>query len=129
MIGRNLILAFYFRDKRINIGKKTMEAIGMPDYVHLLLDRREKWLFVKGCEKDNDAFNVYYTTGENSDILRYYINGKALLEKLAVMIGAEKESESIRFNGRYIEEDDAVFFNLNEYTVIPYESESVGIVE
>ena len=60
MIGRNLILAFYFRDKRINIGKKTMEAIGMPDYVHLLLDRREKWLFVKGCEKDNDAFNVYY---------------------------------------------------------------------
>ena len=36
-VRQGLRLAFYFRHNRIYIGKKTMEVLGMPDYVHLFI--------------------------------------------------------------------------------------------
>ena len=112
-------LAFYFRYNKIYIGKKTMAALGMPQYVHLLVDRKEKWLFVKACKRDKDAFNVYYSPVDGDEI-RYTINEKPLLLWFSRIIGLDKDSQSIRFEGNFMEEENAVFFDMNKYTFITY---------
>ena len=113
-------MSFYFRADRINIGKATMEALGMPGFVHLLVDRKEKWFFIKGCEKDRDAFDVYFKAGEGKDSVHYYINEKPLLKWLANEMGIDGSSQSVRFSGKYLEEEEAAYFDLKDYTVIPY---------
>ena len=120
--SQDLKLSFYFRHNRINIGKRTMEAIGMPDYIHLLVSRKKKYLFIKPCKKDKEAFNVYFTHGEGNDDLQYRINEKPLLKWLGQLAGIESETDTVQFSGIYIPQDNAVCFNLREYSVISHES-------
>ena len=120
-IQQGLKLAFYFRYNRIYIGKKTMQVLGMPDYVHLLINEKEKWLFIKSCEKDKNAFNVYFTCGEDSDNMQYLINEKPLLKWLARIMGVEGMADTVQFSGLYIPDDEAVFFNMKRYSVMSHD--------
>ena len=124
---QTISMALCFRDSRINISKKTMEALGMPGYVHLLIDRGQKWLFLKACERDKDAINVYYTTGEGSELFHYQIIGKTLLSLISGIMGVGRYSDSLRLLGSYLPDDEAVYFDMNRYDVIPYGEENSNL--
>lgn len=72
-------ISMYFWDHRINIRKKALAILGNPQYIHLLINEKEKQLFIQRCEsRDNDTFSIEYRD-EFGDLDYYYINAKNLM--------------------------------------------------
>lgn len=53
-------ISLYFRNNRIHIRKGTIEVLNHPAYVHLFINEGKKQMFIQSCEKNKDAFRVYY---------------------------------------------------------------------
>ncbi len=116
-------ISIYFCDNRIHILKDTIRALGNPRYVHLHINEEKKYLFISACEKDKDAFRIYYKVNDATDEMnpkRFHINAKGLLNYLSKVIGVERYSDSLRFPGQLLEGDSIVYFDLTNYEVIPY---------
>lgn len=56
-------ISLYFRNNRIHIRKGTIEVLNHPAYVHLFINEGKKQMFIQSCEKNKDAFRVYYKAG------------------------------------------------------------------
>ena len=109
-----------FYDDRIHIWKQTIEYLEKPHYLKLYVNEKNKWLFLQISEKrDCNTFKVYYTKDKDL-MVRCHIMAKKLMKYFASAIGVPYPSDSLKFIGRYMEEENALFFNLTEYEVIPY---------
>ena len=118
--------SMYFWDHRISIRKQALLDLGNPQYIHLLINKSKKYLFIQRCEeRDNDTFPIQYRE-DTEEIDRYYINAKNLMEYLARLIGVPFPSNSLRFNGKIMDDGITLFVDLNEYQVIPYEMKRIG---
>lgn len=118
-------ITLYFRDNRIHIRRKTIWDLENPSYVHLYINEKEKQMFIQSCDRDKDAFRVYYSKKEQDDTesaVRFYINAKRLLEYLAKVIGVSGR-ESLWYSGELLEDEKTVYINLVDYRVIPYGSD------
>lgn len=116
-------VSMYFRDNRIHVRKGTIAELGNPRYVHLHVNEKKKQLFIQPCEKDKDSFRIYYKADEGSNEenpMRCYLNAKRILDYLSRLIGVDRYSESLRFDGELMEEDNVLFIDLTSYKVIPY---------
>lgn len=116
-------ISIYFCDNRIHILKDTIRALGNPRYVHLHINEEKKYLFISACEKDKDAFRIYYKTSNITDELnpkRFHINAKGLLNYLSKIIGVERDSDSLRFPGELLEGENIIYIDLTKYEIIPY---------
>lgn len=119
-------ISMYFWDHRISIRKQALLDLGNPQYIHLLINKSKKHLFIQRCEeRDNDTFPIQYCE-DTEEIDRYYINAKNLMEYLARLIGVPFPSNSLRFNGKIMDDGITLFVDLNEYQVIPYEMKRIG---
>ena len=119
-------ISMYFWDHRISIRKQALLDLGNPQYIHLLINKSKKYLFIQRCEeRDNDTFPIQYPE-DTEEIDRYYINAKNLMEYLARLIGVPFPSNSLRFNGKIMDDGITLFVDLNEYQVIPYEMKRIG---
>lgn len=119
-------ISMYFWDHRISIRKQALLDLGNPQYIHLLINKSKKYLFIQRCEeRDNDTFPIQYRE-DTEEIDRYYINAKNLMEYLARLIGVPFPSNSLRFNGKIMDDGITLFVDLNEYQVIPYEMKRIG---
>lgn len=115
-------ISAYFRQDKIRIRYKTMEALGYPEHIHLRVNEEKKQLFIEKCARDIDSFRIQYRKGSGEDGRRVkdtscYINAKRFLEYLAAVIGVPIDSPSLRFEGRSLP-DSTVFIDLTRYTVI-----------
>lgn len=73
-------ISMYFWDHRISIRKQALLDLGNPQYIHLLINKSKKYLFIQRCEeRDNDTFPIQYRE-DTEEIDRYYINAKNLME-------------------------------------------------
>ena len=116
-------ISMYFRFDRINIRKGTLIALGRPHYVHLRVNEKKKLLFIIPCEKDRDAFRIYYKDSDEAgkeSPLRCYINAKKVMDYLAKVVGVDRYSESLRFSGEVVERENRIYIDLTKYDVIPY---------
>jgi len=113
-------VSLYFRDNRIHIRRKTIYDLGKPKYVHLLINEREKQMFIQSCEKDKDAFCLNYSAVDD-DAERCYVNAKALLQYLASVIGVAYPSDSLWFAGTMLDDGKTVFIDMSSYQTIPYD--------
>ena len=119
-------ISMYFWDHRISIRKQALLDLGNPQYIHLLINKSKKYLFIQRCEeRDNDTFPIQYRE-DTEEIDRFYINAKNLMEYLARLIGVPFPSNSLRFNGKIMDDGITLFVDLNEYQVIPYEMKRIG---
>lgn len=112
-------LSISFRWSRIRFRTQLIECIGNPEYIHLLIDRENKLLYVQACERDKDAFKVNFQN-DPSDAA-FYIRGKRLMEYLARVIGLRSE-EAVRYVGAPFD-SDTVLIHLKNYEVIARELE------
>ena len=115
-----LLIGFYFREKTVYIGINTMEAIGMPKYVHCYVNEDDKCIFLEGCEKDLDAAKVRCQRNRVTGNLYYTLSAPGFLKWMADIMGIKPDSESVRMSGRYIEGENIVCYDLTDYDVIPY---------
>lgn len=113
-------ITIYFRRSTIHIRKKTLLDIGYPEYIHLLLNEKEKQMFIQRCERDRDAFKINYVMDRDGINKRFYISDKPFLKYLALLIGISKDSESLLYAGTLLEDGKTVFVDLMKYQVIPY---------
>lgn len=116
-------ISIYFRNDRIHIWKSTIRVLENPRYVHLRMNEGKKYLFISACEKDKDAFRIYYSLAnseDNSRPKRFHINAKGLLTYLSRIIGVERDSDSLKFFGELLLPEKAVCIDLKNYEIIPY---------
>ncbi len=116
-------ISIYFRCHRISIHRSAIYAIGKPKYIHLLINRREKKMFIQGCEQDKDAFKIYYTFSDTENVDKCYIHSKWFIEYFADMLGVAYDSESLCFSGILLEDGRTIQIDLNQYEVIAYQPE------
>lgn len=114
-------ISIYFRDNRIHIRQKTIHDLGKPEYIHLLINEEKKQMFIQSCERDRDAFRLYYSDEEDNRAQTCYINAKAFLIYLSGVIGVEPGSDSLWYSGKLLADGKTVYIDLREYRKIPYE--------
>ena len=112
-------LSISFRWSRIRFRTALIECIGNPEYIHLLVDARNKLLYIQSCERDKDAFKVYFRACKRD--AAFYIRGKSLMQNIAKLIGVDGES-TLRYAGTQIDESTIVIY-LNAYEEIAREQE------
>lgn len=112
-------ITVYFFDERLRIFKEAMEFLKYPKYIHLLIDEKNKHLFIRRSEtRDNDTFRV--VTTQFGEERRYRISSKWFVKYLASLIGVEFPSNSLWFDGYFMEDENTVLIDLNKYHVIEY---------
>lgn len=117
MINRGL--AIYFFDDRIRISDRTMEELGHPKYIHLLLNREEKHMFIRASEKrDNDTFKVIRHKENGGWCYRIY--SKGFVKFLAYLIGVPYPSDSVWYDLEMQDDGETAFIDLNDFHLIPY---------
>lgn len=114
-------ISLYFAANRINIHKQTIYDLGKPEYIHLLINEKEKQMFIQSRERDLDAFRLYYAPESGDKSGRFYVNAKSLLTYLASVINVDRNGPSLRFAGILLEDGATVYINLKEYEVIENE--------
>ena len=120
-------ISIYFRYRIMNIHRGAINAIGKPKYIHLLINRQEKKMFIQGCEQDRDAFKVYYAfSGKNHNVDQCHIRSRWFIEYFADMLGVAYDSESLCFSGILLEDGRTIQIDLNQYEVIAYHPEQEG---
>lgn len=116
-------VSFYFRVDRIRMRYQTIIDLGRPQYVHFRVDERRKWMFIQACERDQNAFTLFYKDEGRIHESKNFINAKRFLTYLANVVGVPRDSESLFFPGVLIPEMQAVFIDLRNYERINEEVE------
>jgi len=106
--------SIYFKSNRIRFRNSFIHAIGDPEFIHLFIDSKDHIMYIQACEKDKDAFEVYFRE-EWSDSA-FYLRGKILIEFIAKLIGAP-DVASYRYDAVQVNEK-TMMVALDEYEVI-----------
>ena len=115
-------LGIYFFDDRIRISDRTMEVLNNPKFIHLLLDRNQKLLFVRPSEtRDNDTFKVVRHKERGG--VCYRIFSKGFVKYLAYLIGIPYPSNSVWYDVEMKEDEQTAFVDLKDYHITPYREE------
>ena len=118
-MAKEVGISIYFRNNRINIHRRAIYAIGRPQYIHLLINREKKQIFIQSCKMDKDAFKVYYQNNQRNAI-NCYLNSKWLIRHFADLLGVSYTAESMYFPGIILSDGCTMFVDLNHYEVIPH---------
>ena len=105
-------ISLYFRRDRIRFRNRTISELGNPKYVHLFIDSKEKLLYIQSCDRDKDAFKLFYRQEKRDE--EFYIYAKILMQYLASVVGVAPDSVSLRFGGVMLDEQ-TVMIALDEY--------------
>ena len=112
-------LSISFRWNRIRFRNALIESIGNPEYIHLLINSTDRMLYIQACQRDKDAFKVYFQN-DPSDAA-FYLRGKRLMQYIARLIGVDEDA-SVRYLGTQVDERTVVIA-LKEFEEIAREQE------
>ena len=115
-----LKLGFYFRERQVYVGLRTMESLGMPEYVRLYVNEDEKCIFIGSCGKELDCARITQSRSKLTGNLYYTFSAPKFLEWMADIMGLPTFSESVSLSGHFVEDENLVYFDLTDYDVIPY---------
>ena len=104
----------------LTFSKGTVIKMNYPEYAVLLIDKSGKRLAVKACRKeDNNAASFCSAEKkEKNDVLSVRWNSKDLLNTVASMMGWDLKLEAYKIEGQFIEEENAVLFDLNKAAIL-----------
>ena len=111
-------VSIYFRDDAINVKRLSLMDIGTPKYIHLLLDKNKKLLYIQACEKDKNAFLI-----QKSDMdKRFMIICKRFVRYLASVIGVKYDtSNSLKFQDCVQIDAFTLRIDLRHYEEVQYD--------
>lgn len=115
-------LGVYFFDDRIRFSDTTMNELKDPKFIHILLDRNQKHLYIRPSEKrDNDTFKVVRHKDKGGMVYRIY--SKGFVKYLAFLIGLPYPSDSVWYDVVMQEDGQTAFVDLNDYHIVPYRAD------
>ena len=105
------------RKHRIRIHKHTLQAIGDPDFVMLIINPIEYTLGIKyGVPDDKLALRIRKSTLRND----YELYSKSLMAALHQLCPEWKERENYRLEGELIATENMAVFSMRDYTVVEH---------
>lgn len=105
-------MSLYFQKNCIRFRNGAISELGNPEYIHLFIDSRDKIMYIQSCNKDKNAFKLYYREDKGEE--KFYLYAKILMQYLATVIGVAPDSVSLRFSGVMLDEQ-TVMIALDEY--------------
>ena len=105
------------RKHRIRIHKHTLQAIGNPDLVMLIINPIEYTLGIKyGVPDDKLALRIRKSTLRND----YELYSTPLMAALHQLCPEWKERENYRLEGELIATENMAVFSMRDYTVVEH---------
>ena len=104
----------------ITFSKGVVMKMGYPEFVILLIDKAGKRIAVKACNK-NDENAAQFCTAEKKEknaVLSVRWNSKDLLSTVSSMMNWDLKAESYKVEGLFIEEENAVLFDIKKATLL-----------
>lgn len=104
------ILCIDLKKNRIRIHRCTLQMIGNPEYIQLLINPEEKKIAVKrSTRNDRPSYRMHINSPECCELYSTYF-----MEKL-MSVGTHLETnQSYRLYGKISAKDGIAFFSLNE---------------
>lgn len=105
------------RKHRIRIHKHTLQAIGDPDFVMLIINPIEYTLGIMyGVPDDKLALRIRKSTLRND----YELYSTPLMAALHQLCPEWKERENYRLEGELIATENMAVFSMRDYTVVEH---------
>ena len=110
-----LAMSIDFKHHRIRIHKKTLHALGNPEYVQLLVASEERALAIARCDRsDPQSHRLHWERLANGQ--SFELHSKPLMMNLLKLRGDWREDQTYRIRGAVAAADGAAVFNMAEST-------------
>ncbi len=98
----------------VTFNRSVIMKLNYPEYVCLLINAETKQIAVQVSTKETENSTVFCTPEKRiSKVLSVRWNGRDLLNTLKDITGWELSNYGYRIEGKYLQEDNAVLFDLN----------------
>ena len=104
----------------LTFSKGVVIKMGYPEYAKLLIDKNGKRIAVKSCDKNDPNATQFFSAEkkEKNTVLSVRWNSKDLLNTIRTFMEWDLKTDSYRIEGFFIEEENAVLFDLNKATLL-----------
>lgn len=97
----------------ITFPSNALECLHFAQHVHVFYDDANKVVAFQACEKDDDSYALCKKTDGTQRFVRW--SGHRHRDHIAGMINATLTKQGIRLDGTYLEEEDLLLFELENY--------------
>ena len=98
----------------VTFNRSVIMKLNYPEYVCLLINAETKQIAVQVSTKETENATVFCTPEKRiSKVLSVRWNGRDLLNTLKDITGWELSNYGYRIEGKYLQEDNAILFDLN----------------
>ena len=91
----------------------ALESLHFAKYVHVFYDDANKVVAFQACEKDANSFSLCKEKDYTKHFVRW--SGRRHRDHIANLIDAKLTKKGIRLNGKYLEDEDLLIFELADY--------------
>ena len=95
----------------LNFNSIAIKTIGYPEHVMFLTNEEAKQIAIQVCDSANSHAVQFYKE-KKSGLVSVRWNGRELLKKIYEMMGWEYPIESYRVDGKLLQEEHAMIFDL-----------------
>lgn len=97
----------------LTFNKETVQIIGKPAYVVLLIDEPGKRLAIQSASK-NDEYSISFLKSKTSKVLSVRLNSKELMNTLTKLMNWNLKINSYKIYGKVIANPQAIIFDLKK---------------
>ncbi len=101
----------------LTFNKTCIMKIGRPSHVLLMLNEETKQIAIQPCDAENEDATPFLKSEKKSTISVRW-NNKDLLNTLSKMMGWNLEETGYRIDGDYLNNENAMVFDLNKATLL-----------
>jgi len=95
----------------ITFPSDTLKCLGYAEHVHVYYDDENKVVAFKSCKKDEYSYPLCKKTQKIQRFVRW--SGHRHRDHIANLIDAKLTKKGIRLDGKYLEDEDILIFELN----------------
>ena len=99
----------------VTFNKSVVLKLGCPDFVKLLIDDDGKQIAIQCCAEDEENAVAFYKQ-RSSDVISVRWNSRDLLNCLSEMMDWDLKKMSHRVEGKLLQEERAMLFDLSMAT-------------
>lgn len=99
----------------LSFSKTSISKLGCAKRVNILLNEESKQLAIQACS-DDDTEGTPFAKNKNVQFVRW--NNRDFIKTISRLIGVNLGANNYRIEGEYISSENALLFDLNNFTVL-----------
>lgn len=98
----------------VGFNKTAIIKMNYPEYVLLMINPNEKKVAIQECQENVDGAIQFYKDKKKNGVVSVRWNNKDFLNTVSRMMDWNLEENGYRINAEYLEEENALVFDLKE---------------